>query len=1609
MLVSIVGPLGIGLAPSLVGARAAAQEYTPQPGFAVERACDLEQSFIALTFGAETPGSSERRVFLSVENGPILWAIDHDGDGKFESHGTFTSDVTNAQGLVWYDGRLFAVGERKGEPGIYRITPSKNGSGVSAIDEIAPIRGTGEHGAHGIVVGPDGFLYVALGNQSALATPPHPLSPLLVGNEATLLPPLYDPNGFNIDCRYPDGVIARLDARSGNWTYHSVGYRNHYRIAFDTDGELFTCDSDMEWDLGLPWYRPVRVLHCLSGCDYGARSGSAMGRSYDPDTVPEVAVVGRGSPTGMAFYTGKMFPTRWRGALLVGDWARDRIFAVHMKPKGASFTGSIESLLELRNSSGITDLAVGSDGAVYFTTGGRGALGELHRLSYTAPPEAAADANAPSEPAESKGESKPASDASHDAKPAIEPPHEEKPASTPPHEEKPSSEPPHEDKPASGPPHDEKPSSEPPHDAKASSESTQAAKTSEPVKEVSPASEPPKATPPTDPTTTNAKPSSETPNATKPSNEVSPDAKSATSAAATSAPATTSASATSASATSASATSAQAASESANAPATTAPVANPTAASAPAAVVPAPKPKLPLDRRPTLDELKACLAGDDLRLTRRACEELVTLATLESDIRDRLYALLGSPDPFVRQSARASLERTAAKDLFARLEKEHDPERMLQTVLLLSHAKVVDVRADALASYLSKLMITRWGALNSARIARVLEIVLINSGELSPDLERKLASRLIARFPGGPHFSRELAILLAHWNPPGAIDRLVDACAAETDREQAIHYAYCSSAIEHGWTAAAARKWSAWFESTSSWTGGASFTGYLEAMHRRFLMHLPPEVRSEMLKQGGLSLETLASLLMSSVSTTTIETSHAIAAANDKAVAPADTAAASNEKIVAPNEKSVAPSANAASTEKGAAGDKTVKSSEKPTAPSDKASEPADKPVAPGEKPVASSEKDTAPSGKTPEGSERTPEPSDKTAEPTDKATPSTDKATAPNEKTAAPSETTAAPSDKNAPSDKALVPGDKSQTSNDECNSTNAASSTPGAKSESSVASDKHAVPAAGDKRDANARPSDYPPPSADTAELMAAVESAYAQLGDSPADLAQKRSALRTLGECRVRGVATWLRTIALGKAPEHSSAMIALARQHRALDQAVLLQALASTEPGVPEACADGLRAIGRKPSDPRAWAAVLDSAHALGAPRGWAVLQVAQSWLGKPPLATKPDEWAHTLQQFEAYFNVTFPSFQRAPRPEAERPNWDHDHVLAFLEKSRARSGSAALGAQVFRRASCANCHVFNPSESAETSARAAPAGTGSQWGPDLSTVSRRFNTQQLLESIDYPSRNISDQYRTSIVEIGDEQHVEGRIVEQDDQSLTLLSNDGARNKFAKSEIKNVAPSNVSPMPEGLLTALTLEDIKDLFAFLSSEGRVDESDRDVPWTPLFTGAQRTNWNYDANDWKLRSDVLIGRAENLARSSYVLTKTSYADFEMEFDVFMPNGNSGFQYRSSIDPSKPDPVGYQADIGQAYWGSLYASDGRDTLVAADPTVWQSAVNVLGWNHFFVGVHGDHHVIEINGVTTVDAHDAEHPSGVLGFQLHQGMKMEVRFANVRMRALEAR
>ena len=64
-------------------------------------------------------------------------------------------------------------------------------------------------------------------------------------------------------------MIATVDHEGKDWQIFAGGFRNSYDLAFDRQGACFTFDSDMEWDIGLPWYRPVRLYHVVPDGEYG--------------------------------------------------------------------------------------------------------------------------------------------------------------------------------------------------------------------------------------------------------------------------------------------------------------------------------------------------------------------------------------------------------------------------------------------------------------------------------------------------------------------------------------------------------------------------------------------------------------------------------------------------------------------------------------------------------------------------------------------------------------------------------------------------------------------------------------------------------------------------------------------------------------------------------------------------------------------------------------------------------------------------------------------------------------------------------------------------------------------------------------------------------------------------------------------------------------------------------------------------------------------------------------------------------------------------------------------------------------------------------------------
>ncbi len=361
-----------------------APRFDPLQGF---RVVTVAAGFGSVdTFTRSASGS----LLASVEGDGIVELCDGDGDGACEVIEAFSDAIHGCQGLLWHEGALLATGTGPSGLGLYRV-PRTNAPSPAAIPELLLRFGgdNNEHGPHAIVLGQDGWLYVMVGNHASLADARSADSPYRLTYEGHLLPRYLDPRGHAVDCKAPGGFVARVHPRTRECQLFAAGFRNAYDHAFDEQGRLFTLDSDMEWDIDVPWYRPVRLIHVVAGGEYGWRTGSICWPDDYEDSLPAALDVGRGSPTGMCLCTSRRFPARFRGALLAGDWSQGKILAFRIEPRGATVAATSETLLG-GHPLNVTDLEMDDDGSLLFSVGGRGTAGGVHRLVYDGPREVSA-------------------------------------------------------------------------------------------------------------------------------------------------------------------------------------------------------------------------------------------------------------------------------------------------------------------------------------------------------------------------------------------------------------------------------------------------------------------------------------------------------------------------------------------------------------------------------------------------------------------------------------------------------------------------------------------------------------------------------------------------------------------------------------------------------------------------------------------------------------------------------------------------------------------------------------------------------------------------------------------------------------------------------------------------------------------------------------------------------------------------------------------------------------------------------------------------------------------------------------------------------------------
>ncbi|WP_159467437.1 c-type cytochrome [Dyadobacter sp. 3J3] len=265
--------------------------------------------------------------------------------------------------------------------GLYRLQDTNNNDQYDKITLLKAMKGEGEHGPHSVQLSPDKkSLFVVAGNHTDLPEMDSYRLPKNWTND-NLFPFIKDPRGHANDRMAPGGWIAHTDPEGKTWELVSAGFRNPFDIAFNEAGDMFTYDSDMEWDFGTPWYRPTRVCHATSASEFGWRTGDAKWAPSFPDNVAPVMNIGQGSPTNLIYLKDALFPEKYKNTLLAFDWSFGIVHGLHLKPSGGTYTADHEEFLS-GSPLPLTDGVIGPDGALYFLTGGRRLESDLYRVYY---------------------------------------------------------------------------------------------------------------------------------------------------------------------------------------------------------------------------------------------------------------------------------------------------------------------------------------------------------------------------------------------------------------------------------------------------------------------------------------------------------------------------------------------------------------------------------------------------------------------------------------------------------------------------------------------------------------------------------------------------------------------------------------------------------------------------------------------------------------------------------------------------------------------------------------------------------------------------------------------------------------------------------------------------------------------------------------------------------------------------------------------------------------------------------------------------------------------------------------------------------------------------
>jgi hypothetical protein len=183
-------------------------------------------------------------------------------------------------------------------------------------------------------------------------------------------------------------------------------------------------------------------------------------------------------------------------------------------------------------------------------------------------------------------------------------------------------------------------------------------------------------------------------------------------------------------------------------------------------------------------------------------------------------------------------------------------------------------------------------------------------------------------------------------------------------------------------------------------------------------------------------------------------------------------------------------------------------------------------------------------------------------------------------------------------------------------------------------------------------------------------------------------------------------------------------------------------------------------------------------------------------------------------------------------------------------------------------------------------------------------------------------------------------------------------------------------------------------------------------------LFDGKTFTGWEGNLDAFRVDDGAIVGGSlkERVPRNEFFCTKKEFADFELrlKFKLLGKGANAGVQIRSrraAKDSTHPhEMIGYQADLGEGWWGCLYDESRRRKVLAGPPKEDRSKiVKPDDWNEYRILCQGRRIQLWINGHQTVDYTEPDEAipqEGLIGLQVHGGPPSEAHYKEISVKEL---